>query len=110
LKTETSGSETNLIKRVEEIFSPQGLLSKSRNFEYRAGQQQMAVAVASALAHQEHLVVEAGTGVGKSLAYLVPAILFASTTNARPSSPPHHQSPGAAGRKGSAHAGPDSSG
>ena len=77
VETETSGSETNLIKRVEEIFSPQGLLSKSRNFEYRAGQQQMAVAVARALAHQEHLVVEAGTGVGKSLAYLVPAILFA---------------------------------
>ena len=37
----------------------------------------MAVAVARALENQEHLAVEAGTGVGKSLAYLVPAILFA---------------------------------
>jgi ATP-dependent DNA helicase DinG len=37
----------------------------------------MAVAVAQALQRKEHLVVEAGTGVGKSLAYLIPAILFA---------------------------------
>ena len=37
----------------------------------------MAVAVAQALEEERHLVVEAGTGVGKSLAYLVPAILFA---------------------------------
>src|SRR5512143_3440603 len=37
----------------------------------------MAVAVARALAEGEHLAVEAGTGVGKSLAYLVPAILYA---------------------------------
>src|SRR5258708_28556696 len=37
----------------------------------------MAVAVARALQNQEHLAVEAGTGVGKSLAYLIPAILFA---------------------------------
>ena len=37
----------------------------------------MAVAVAQALADGEHLAVEAGTGVGKSLAYLVPAILYA---------------------------------
>ncbi|MGH9651601.1 MAG: ATP-dependent DNA helicase, partial [Terriglobales bacterium] len=39
----------------------------------------MAVAVAKALRNGKHLVVEAGTGVGKSLAYLVPAILFATT-------------------------------
>jgi ATP-dependent DNA helicase DinG len=38
----------------------------------------MAVAVARALQDREHLAVEAGTGVGKSLAYLVPAILFAT--------------------------------
>src|SRR5206468_1139175 len=49
----------------------------AKNFEYRPQQQQMAVAVARALEKQEHLAVEAGTGVGKSLAYLVPAILFA---------------------------------
>jgi Rad3-related DNA helicase len=52
-------------------------LSKSRNFEYRPHQQKMAVAVARALEEREHLIVEAGTGVGKSLAYLIPSILFA---------------------------------
>ena len=63
--------------RVEGIFSRDGLLAKAKNFEYRPEQQQMAVAVARALEEERHLVVEAGTGVGKSLAYLVPAILFA---------------------------------
>ena len=67
----------NLVSQVEEIFSPTGILSKSKNFEYRPQQQQMAVAVARALQNREHLAVEAGTGVGKSLAYLIPAILFA---------------------------------
>lgn len=63
--------------RVREIFSPTGLLAKAKNFEYRPEQQAMAVAVAEALAGTQHLVVEAGTGVGKSLAYLVPAVLWA---------------------------------
>lgn len=63
--------------RVEAIFSPGGLLAKAKNFEYRPEQQRMAAAVASALEEGRHLVVEAGTGVGKSLAYLVPAVLFA---------------------------------
>ncbi len=69
----------DLVARVEEIFSPTGILSRAKNFEFRPQQQQMAVAVARALQHREHLAVEAGTGVGKSLAYLVPAILFAVT-------------------------------
>ncbi len=63
--------------RVREIFSEYGLLAKAKNFEYRAEQQEMAVAVAKALCEERHLVVEAGTGVGKSLAYLVPAVLWA---------------------------------
>src|SRR5256885_16644682 len=67
----------DLVAQVEEIFSPTGLLSRAKNFEYRPQQQQMAVAVARALENREHLAVEAGTGVGKSLAYLVPAILYA---------------------------------
>jgi ATP-dependent DNA helicase DinG len=67
----------DLVSRVEEFFSPTGILSRAKNFEYRPQQQQMAVAVARALQNREHLAVEAGTGVGKSLAYLVPAILFA---------------------------------
>jgi ATP-dependent DNA helicase DinG len=72
-----SGSGPELVTQVEGIFSPSGLLSKASNFEYRPQQQEMAVAVARALQHQDNLIVEAGTGVGKSLAYLVPAILFA---------------------------------
>jgi ATP-dependent DNA helicase DinG len=68
---------TDLVSQVEEIFSPNGILSRAKNFEYRPQQQQMAVAVARALQNRAHLAVEAGTGVGKSLAYLIPAILFA---------------------------------
>jgi ATP-dependent DNA helicase DinG len=72
-----AGSGVDLVRQVEEIFSPTGILSRAKNFEYRPQQQAMAVAVARALEGREHLAVEAGTGVGKSLAYLVPAILFA---------------------------------
>ncbi|HXX40665.1 MAG TPA: helicase C-terminal domain-containing protein, partial [Chthoniobacterales bacterium] len=68
---------TNFVERVGTIFSENGLLAKARNFEFRPQQQEMAIAVARALEESRHLVVEAGTGVGKSLAYLVPAILFA---------------------------------
>ena len=68
---------TDLVSQVEEIFSPTGILSRAKNFEFRPQQQEMAVAVARALQNREHLAVEAGTGVGKSLAYLIPAILFA---------------------------------
>jgi len=67
----------DLVAQVEEMFSPMGILSRAKNFEYRPQQQQMAVAVARALQNRQHLAVEAGTGVGKSLAYLIPAILFA---------------------------------
>ncbi len=48
--------------------------------EERPGQQQMAVAVAEAIAGTRHLVVQAGTGTGKSLAYLVPALVSGQTT------------------------------
>ncbi|HTR41457.1 MAG TPA: helicase C-terminal domain-containing protein [Pseudomonadales bacterium] len=67
----------DLVSQVAEIFSPNGILSRAKNFEFRPQQQEMAVAVARALQNREHLAVEAGTGVGKSLAYLIPAILFA---------------------------------
>src|SRR5580693_9095451 len=75
--SELQPSAGNLVSRVGEIFSPTGILSRSRNFEFRPQQQEMAVAVARALQSREHLAVEAGTGVGKSLAYLIPGILFA---------------------------------
>ncbi|HEY2124221.1 MAG TPA: helicase C-terminal domain-containing protein [Chthoniobacterales bacterium] len=72
---------TDFVERVRTIFSETGLLSKSKNFEFRPQQQEMAVAVGRALEEERHLVVEAGTGVGKSLAYLVPSILFALERN-----------------------------
>src|SRR3954468_4058417 len=68
---------TDFADRVRTIFAEDGLLSKARNFEFRPEQQEMAIAVAQALEEERHLVVEAGTGVGKSLAYLIPSILFA---------------------------------
>ena len=77
IESQPAGSDVDLVRQVEEIFSPTGILSRAKNFEYRPQQQAMAVAVARALEGREHLAVEAGTGVGKSLAYLVPAILFA---------------------------------
>jgi len=81
IEQQPAGSSIDLVKQVEEIFSPTGTLSRASNFEYRPQQQQMAMAVARALEAREHLCVEAGTGVGKSLAYLVPAILFAKANN-----------------------------
>jgi ATP-dependent DNA helicase DinG len=67
----------DFIDGVSALFSEEGLLARAKNFEYRPEQQAMAVAVARALREERHLVVEAGTGVGKSIAYLAPSILFA---------------------------------
>src|SRR2546426_3377715 len=77
IDSQPAGAGIDLIKQVEEIFSPKGVFSRSPNFEFRPQQQQMAVAGAHAMEKREHLAVEAGTGVGKSLAYLVPAVLHA---------------------------------
>ena len=68
---------------VEEIglaFSNAGSLARSKDFEFRAEQQQLAVAVAAALVERRCVVAEAGTGVGKSLAYLVPTARYALQT------------------------------
>ncbi len=57
------------------FFSPGGLLSRTHPaFEFRRGQLQMAQAVEQAIEERRHLIVEAGTGTGKTLAYLMPAI------------------------------------
>ncbi len=69
--------ESDFIEGVRSLFSREGLLSRAKNFEYRPEQQEMAVAVARSLEEERHLVVEAGTGVGKSIAYLAPSILYA---------------------------------
>jgi ATP-dependent DNA helicase DinG len=64
---------------VDAILGLDGLIAgRMKDYEARPQQLEMARAVADAMAAQEHLVVEAGTGVGKSYAYLVPAILAAS--------------------------------
>jgi ATP-dependent DNA helicase DinG len=61
---------------VRRFFSRHGVLARCHpNYEYRPGQLEMAEAVEAALADKRHLIVEAGTGTGKTLAYLVPAIL-----------------------------------
>jgi ATP-dependent DNA helicase DinG len=59
-----------------QFFSRSGVLSKWHpHYEFRPGQLAMAEAVESALLEKKHLLVDAGTGTGKTLAYLVPAIL-----------------------------------
>ena len=56
-------------------FGPRGWLERCHpQYEYRAGQLQMAKAVEAAFREKRHLLVEAGTGTGKTLAYLIPAI------------------------------------
>ncbi|MCK4601835.1 MAG: helicase [Phycisphaerae bacterium] len=64
---------------VEDILAPGGIIAKNlRGYEQRDEQLEMARAVAAAFEDREHLIAEAGTGVGKSFAYLVPAILRAA--------------------------------
>ncbi|MBP7416243.1 MAG: ATP-dependent DNA helicase, partial [Pyrinomonadaceae bacterium] len=59
----------------EQVFGPDGLVSKHHeNYEYRSGQIKMAEAISRAFEEKKHLIVEAGTGTGKTLAYLIPAI------------------------------------
>jgi len=60
---------------LEKIFGPKGWLARNHPaYEYRRGQLEMAEAVESAIENRQHLIVEAGTGTGKTLAYLVPII------------------------------------
>jgi ATP-dependent DNA helicase DinG len=62
-----------------EILAPGGRISaRLSNYEHRPQQLQMAEAVTNRLVHGGHLIIEAGTGVGKSFGYLVPAILHAT--------------------------------
>lgn len=64
---------------VPSILGTGGLIARRlKHYEERPEQLAMAQAVAQAMADKRHLIAEAGTGVGKSFAYLVPAILFAT--------------------------------
>ena len=67
-----------------EVFGPEGLIARAHpEYEYRPGQIEMARAVMRAFEEKRHLIVEAGTGTGKTLAYLVPAVAAALGGNGR---------------------------
>ena len=66
---------------IEEILKPGGAISQAfGQYEFRPQQVEMAQAVASAFNKGQHLIVEAGTGTGKSVGYLLPAILYSLRT------------------------------
>jgi ATP-dependent DNA helicase DinG len=70
-----SDNPTRTLPSLHEFFAPGGILARSSlPYEYRTGQLEMAKAVERALAEHRHLIVEAGTGTGKTLAYLLPAL------------------------------------
>ncbi len=67
-----------------ELLGPDGPMARAHpDFELREGQQQMALAVGQTFERGGRLVVEAGPGTGKSLAYLVPAVLWARAHDQR---------------------------
>jgi len=71
----SSDSPTRALPTLHEFFAPGGILACSPlPYEYRPGQLEMAKAVERALTEHRHLIVEAGTGTGKTLAYLLPAL------------------------------------
>jgi ATP-dependent DNA helicase DinG len=75
---------TTTLPSLYEFFSPTGMLSRSTlAFEHRKGQYEMARAIEKAFADKRHLIVEAGTGTGKTLAYLLPALRLARERNQR---------------------------
>lgn len=85
--------EAHLSIDVGDILGPGGAISRRvKNYEHRTQQLDMAAAVSTALSNQRHLIAEAGTGVGKSFAYLVPAILYATADQVegarKPDDPP----------------------
>jgi ATP-dependent DNA helicase DinG len=73
----------NLINEIKNLFNPKRLRSIWNDYEPRDEQVQMILKVAEAFENDDRLVIEAGTGVGKSLAYLLPAVLYAQKTESR---------------------------
>jgi ATP-dependent DNA helicase DinG len=73
--TSAAATKTNEEVSIEGIFGPGGLLEKRHaSYEFRPSQLRMAEIVEGAFQKQQHVVIEAGTGTGKTLAYLIPAI------------------------------------
>ena len=69
---------------IDKVFGTSGLIAKFHdNYEHRPGQIKMAEEIVRAFEEKRHLLVEAGTGTGKTLAYLVPAIAAALSTKKR---------------------------
>jgi len=69
---------------LHDFFAPGGVLSRSSlPYEFRRGQLEMAQAVERAFTDRRHLIVEAGTGTGKTLAYLLPALRQCASTGQR---------------------------
>src|SRR5215207_5753625 len=63
---------------LQTVFGPGGLVARAHDkYEYRDGQVKMSEAITKAFEEKKHLIVEAGTGTGKTLAYLIPAIAYA---------------------------------
>src|SRR3972149_5940913 len=68
-------AQASSLPDMEACFGLGGWLQRCHpNYEYRPGQLQMAQAVEAAFRQHSHLLVEAGTGTGKTLAYLIPAL------------------------------------
>src|SRR5437588_11493877 len=73
--TSAAAKSPSSLPSLHQFFAPAGLLSQTHPaYEFRRGQLQMAQAVEQALEERRHLIVEAGTGTGKTLAYLMPVI------------------------------------
>jgi len=74
-----SSAPALIVEKILQIIQPNGLLSRTlKGFEPRLQQQRMMANVIEAYNHNQITLIEAGTGTGKSLAYLIPALLWAS--------------------------------
>ena len=79
VKKKNEVEENNSVVTLNQIFGPSGRLSETiDSFEDRPDQLSMAIQISGAMDNNECMFIEAGTGTGKSLAYLVPALLSAS--------------------------------
>jgi ATP-dependent DNA helicase DinG len=75
ISTTSSSAPEQKLPSLHDFFHPGGLLAKSSlAFEHRPGQYAMAKLIEQCFADRRHLIVEAGTGTGKTLAYLLPAL------------------------------------
>ena len=73
---EEADTDDALLEATRTAFGPRGALARQDSgYRQRPGQQEMAEAIADAIDAQAVLMVDAGTGIGKTFAYLVPALL-----------------------------------